>query len=307
MLKYNKDDAILFLIFNRAETTLKVFQAIKEAAPKRLYVAADGPRNIEESEKCEKVRRIATNVTWDCELKILFRDKNLGCKQAVSGAINWFFEEEEKGIVLEDDCLPSSSFFSFCSDMLEKYKNNERVGHISGANFQQGIKRGEASYYFSKLPHIWGWASWRRAWINYDVNMSSFPNFHLSHLESLASHSPFKDTWYERLEATYRGQINTWDYQYSYFMIVHNYLSIAPNYNFIKNIGFGADATHSTEDHINANLETEEISSIIHPFFFIPNLEADLYTQEIERIQECQPAIKKKNVFSRTWKKIKGR
>ncbi|TCC97561.1 nucleotide-diphospho-sugar transferase [Pedobacter hiemivivus] len=304
MIKYNREDAVLFLVFNRADTTSKVFQAIKEAEPKRLYVAADGPRNVDEFQKCKLVREIATNVTWDCELKVLFQEENLGCRVAVSNAINWFFEAEEQGIILEDDCLPSSSFFGFCSSLLEKYKDDDRIGHISGANFQNGIKRGESSYYFSRLPHIWGWASWRRAWNNYDVNMSSFASFKESDLENLASHAPYKETWYKNLHDTYHGKIDTWDYQYSYFTIIHNYLSIAPNQNFIKNIGFGADATHTIGDHEFANLETVEIDSIVHPYFFIPNVEADLYTQQR---QEYEPPIKQKNVFSRTWKKIKGK
>lgn len=304
MLRYNQEDAILFLVFNRIDTTSLVFYKIKEAAPKRLYVAADGPRNADEFQKCKQVREIAMNIDWECEVKTLFRDENLGCRVAVSEAINWFFDQEEAGIILEDDCLPSSSFFGFCSEMLKKYRSDDRIGHISGANFQNGIKRGESSYYFSRLPHIWGWASWRRAWKNYDVNMSSFPSFKISDLENSPSHNPYKQTWYNNLEDTYNGKIDTWDYQYSYFTIIHNYLSIAPNQNFIKNIGFGADATHTTDDHVFANLEAEEIDSIINPLFFIPNVEADLYTQNR---QEYRAPVKKKNFLSRVWKKIKGK
>lgn len=304
MLKYNQRDAVLFLIFNRIDTTSLVFEAIKKAAPKKLYVAADGPRNAVEYQKCKIVREIATSVTWDCEVKTLFREENLGCKDAVSGAINWFFEQEEQGIILEDDCLPSSSFFGFCSVLLDKYKDDDRIGHIGGSNFQNGIKRGEGSYYFSRLTHVWGWAGWRRAWKKYDVNMSTFSCFTVSNLQNLPGHAPFKEVWYKNLKSTYEGHINTWDYQLSYFNIINNYLSIIPNQNLIRNIGFGEEATHTIENHPFANLETEEIDSMVHPYFFIPEVEADLYTQ---RIEYYQPPIKKKGFLSRTWKKLKGR
>ncbi|MNJ91746.1 hypothetical protein D3C87_94000 [compost metagenome] len=304
MLKYDREDAILFLVFNRIETTSKVFQAIKEAAPKRLYIAADGPRNAEEFEKCRRVKEIVANVTWDCEIKTLFREDNLGCRAAVSGGINWFFGHEEQGIILEDDCLPSSSFFGFCSVLLEKYKYDNRIGHIGGSNFQNGIERGRGSYYFSRLTHVWGWASWRRVWNNYDVNMGTFPHFAESDLQNLGSHAPFKEIWYKNLKRTFDGEINTWDYQYSYSNIINNYLGVIPNQNFIKNIGFGEGATHTTENHPFANLETKDMDSIVHPDFFIPEVEADLYTQ---RIEYYQPPIKKKGFLSRTWKQLKDR
>lgn len=304
MIRYNNDDAILFLVFNRVDTTDQVFQMIKKASPKRLYVAADGPRDIAEKERCKVVRSIATDVTWDCEVETLFREENLGCKDAVSGAINWFFEKEEQGIILEDDCLPSLSFFGFCSVMLDKYRNDNRIGHIGGSNFQNGIIRGDGSYYFSRLTNVWGWASWRRAWNNYDVNMSTFTSFSESYFENLPSHAPWKEIWYRNLKNTFEGDINTWDYQLSYFNIINNYMSIIPNRNLIKNIGFGEGATHTIGDHPFSALETQDIDSMVHPKFFIPDLEADLYTQ---RIEYYQPPVKRKGFLSRAWKKIKGK
>jgi hypothetical protein len=303
MLEYNPEDAILFLVFNRVDTTSKVFEAIRNAAPKKLYVAADGPRNVGEYQKCKTVREIATDIDWDCELKTLFREDNLGCKDAVSGAINWFFDQEELGIILEDDCLPSSSFFGFCSALLHKYKDDNRIGHIGGSNFQDGIQRGDSSYYFSRLTHVWGWAGWRRAWNKYDVNMSTFPYFKAHDLQNLPGHAPFKEVWYKNLKSTYDGEINTWDYQVSYFNIINNYLSIIPNKNLISNIGFGEGATHTIENHPFADLKTGEIEEMIHPVFFIADVDADLFTQHIEYYQ---PPIKKKGLLSRLWKKFKG-
>src|SRR4030042_6453503 len=148
---------VLFLIFNRPDTTEKVFDEIRKAKPKKLFVAADGPRQDKQGEK-EKVGRarqiVIDGIDWDCEIKTLFRDKNLGCKVAVSSAINWFFENEEMGIILEDDCLPHQSFFRFCGELLEKYKDDERIMVISGENLLFGRKRTNYSYYFSRYYHI---------------------------------------------------------------------------------------------------------------------------------------------------------
>ena len=160
---------VLFLVFNRPDTTEKVFEAIRQAKPQKLFVAADGPRGnrLGEKEKCEQVRKIATTVDWDCEVKTLFREKNLGCKFAVSSAIDWFFKNVEEGIVLEDDCLPSQSFFWFCQELLERYRNDERVMLIGGNNRGVDFLKNH-SYFFSKYVQIWGWATWRRSWEKYD-------------------------------------------------------------------------------------------------------------------------------------------
>lgn len=163
MIDYNTTTPVLFIIFNRIDTASKVFKKIKKAQPKRLYIAADGPRNEEEKIICDKVRNsIINEIDWECSPEILFQKENLGCRNTMNQAITWFFENEEEGIILEDDCLPADSFFGVCSQLLEKYRNDERIGHISGSNDQGGLKRGDGSYYFSSLTGIWGWAGWRR-------------------------------------------------------------------------------------------------------------------------------------------------
>ena len=150
---------VLFLVFNRPETTRQVFEAIRTAKPPRLYIAADGPRLEREGERasCEEVRKIALEVDWECDVNTLFRVENLGCKRGPSEGISWFFEHEDEGIILEDDCLPDQSFFSFCEELLERYRNDTRIMAISGNNFQHGRKRTEYSYYFSRYFHGWGW------------------------------------------------------------------------------------------------------------------------------------------------------
>ncbi len=173
----NLTSPVLFLIFNRPETTEQVFSAIKKAQPPRLYIAADGPRSEypNDAESCDISRAIATNVDWDCEVKTLFQDQNLGCRLAVSGAVDWFFEQETEGIILEDDCLPDQSFFLFCQELLEQYRDDTRIMQIGGTNYQFGKKRTNYSYYFSRYGHLWGWASWRRAWSFYDEKMKQWP------------------------------------------------------------------------------------------------------------------------------------
>lgn len=241
---------ILFLVFNRPDTTSVVFQAIRAARPKRLYVAADGPRasRAGEAALCEEVRRIATAVDWPCELKILMRAENLGCKLAVSSAIDWYFEQEPEGIILEDDCVPDPTFFTYCDELLERYRDDLHVMCISGANFISAEWTPEESYYFSRYVHIWGWASWRRAWAHYDVKMSDWQSG--GRRELIAQWFPAdrraQDTWASIFDRVAAGKIDTWDYQWVYACWRHAGLSCMPRGNLIRNIGFGLDATHTT-------------------------------------------------------------
>jgi len=274
---------VLFLVFNRPDTTKRVFEAIRKAKPPRLYVAADGPRISKDGEAqlVQQVRSIATNVDWDCEVRTLFRDENLGCKYAVSGAITWFFQQEEQGIILEDDCLPCQSFFWFCEELLEKYKNDLRVWHISGNNFQNGVKRGENSYYFSKFNHIWGWASWANRWSNYDVEIKSYDSFIANNvINDLFEIEQDKKFWSNIFELVNKGKIDTWDYQWTYTVWINSGLSILPNKNLVSNIGFGPTATHTkdVESH-HSQLPCLDLSfPINHPIFIVKNSTADKIT-----------------------------
>ena len=273
---------VLFLVFNRPDTTAQVFEAIRQAKPPRLYIAADGPREGREGEaECvAKVREIATAVDWPCEVKTLFRKKNLGCKYAVSGAITWFFEQEEQGIVLEDDCLPHPDFFPFAEVLLLRYANDERVSVITGVNFQNGIQRGEGSYYFSRYNHIWGWASWRRAWVKNDSNLSFWPNWR----ESEDWKSRFADKveaayWKKIFDRVYKKQFeSTWDYPWTASVWFHGGLTATPNVNLVSNIGFGPDSTHtaSTNSPI-AGMKTGALGEITHPAAIFPDQAADRY------------------------------
>jgi len=230
---------VLFLIFNRPDTTQQVFNSIKKAKPKQLFVAADGPREKKEGEKekCEQARKVIEQVNWDCEVKTLFRDRNLGCKIGVSSAINWFFENVEEGIILEDDCLPSQSFFWFCQELLEHYRNDTRVMHISGNNFQFGRKIGNASYYFSIFGLIWGWATWKRAWRYYDVKMKTYSQFKdEGQIKNIFYNKKMQHYYKKIFDKVYKEKIDTWDYQWLYSRLLNQGISIHPNVNLVQNI-----------------------------------------------------------------------
>lgn len=286
MLSYNTNTPVLLLVFNRLDTTQKVLEKIKKAQPKRLYVAADGPRNAEEAQKCnEVINSIINQIDWDCSVKTLFRDKNLGCRKGVTQAITWFFEHEPEGIILEDDCLPSDSFFGFCSQLLEKYRDDERVGHISGSNDQCGNKRGDGTYYFSALTGVWGWAGWRRVWKDYDLEIKSYPLFEqLNYLEKMPSHAPFLAYWRHKFKTHYeKPDLNSWDFQYAYLNLINNRLGINPNVNLTSNIGCSTtEASHAAPDNPAANRKLEELDEIKHPTFILPDTIADINAQNFE-------------------------
>ncbi len=273
---------ILFLVFNRPDTTKQVFEAIRKAKPTKLFVAADGPRLDKEgeNEKCEEVRKIATQIDWDCELTTLFREENFGCGKSVSEAITWFFEHVEEGIILEDDCLPAESFFNYCTELLHKYRNDEKIMHIGGSNFQNGIKRGGGDYYFSSIPHIWGWATWKRAWDKYDFTLNGYyDNDCLEMLNNLYRKNHIINYWINIFNAMSKGMIDTWDYQWHYTLLENNGMSISPNINLVSNIGFGIDATHTIEKNkLVSDLPIFEITNLKHPVKIIVSTIADDYT-----------------------------
>ena len=282
------DTPILFLIFNRLDTAQRVFDAIKLIKPRQLFIAADGYRsNINgEKEKCEAVRKyVLDNINWECEVKTLFRDKNLGCKLAVSSAIDWFFENEEQGIILEDDCLPSQSFFFFCQELLEKYKYEDQIFVISGDNFNKN-KIGNADYYFSRIPNIWGWATWRRAWEKYDVSMSSYNNFKRNDsIKSIWTSRIVQSYWLNIFDKVYNNKIDTWDYQLAFSIFLNKGLCVCPNKNLISNIGFGGNFTNTIiKDKIVSEMLPNELDFPLE------------YTNDLEYC-ETNDSFINKNIF----------
>ena len=275
---------VLFLIFNRLSTTKDVLRSIKDVKPSKLYIASDGPRLYKEDEsiKVDLVRKyVLSEINWECEVKTLFRKENLGCKYAVSSAITWFFDNEEQGIILEDDCMPSQSFFWYCEELLNKYKHDFRVWHISGNNFQKIDTKDNFSYHFSKFVHIWGWACWADRWAKYDVEMKSYKHSDfLGIFKNIIDDPSESRYWSNIFQKVSKGKIDTWDYQWVYTSWRNHGLSVAPNVNLVSNIGFGEDATHTRDsDSEQANIYASDlVLPLKHPNQIVRNVHADLFT-----------------------------
>jgi len=281
MSKSNKFSPVLLIIFNRPDTTSRVFERIREAQPRQLYIAADGPRsNVPaDVDLCNKTRQIAELVDWDCEVHRLFRDSNLGCKKGVSSAIDWFFDHVDSGIILEDDCLADISFFRYCTELLEYYKSDERIGIISGDLFVDTSDIAE-SYYFSNFSHTWGWATWRRVWKKFDLNMKTWPKDRETDLVLRKTHDKYyAEKWKNIFQNTYMGKFDTWDYQVVYMLWKQNQLSISPKVNLVSNIGFGPQSTHTRDSNSKFScIPAKEISfPLSHPKSVYSNIEKDRY------------------------------
>ncbi|HEY9855515.1 MAG TPA: glycosyltransferase family 2 protein [Stenomitos sp.] len=270
---------VALILFNRPDTTERVFRAIAQAKPRKLLVVADGPRPDKpgEAERCAAARAVLERIDWDCELLTNFSDTNLGTKRRVSGGLDWVFDQVEEAIILEDDCLPDPSFFPYCQELLERYRHDTRIAMIHGINKQQGQKRTDYSYYFTRYMHIWGWASWRRAWQHYDVNLALWPEIRDGGL--LKGHfDPHAEREHmEVFEQLYRGEIDTWDIQWAFACFIQGGLAIAPAVNLISNLGFGSDATRTLDPFsLDACRQTEALSlPLRHPPYLFRLAAAD--------------------------------
>lgn len=258
---------VLFLIFNRPDKTQKSFEAIARVRPEVLYVSADGPRSHrpDDARLCEASRKIIEQVDWPCELHTDFSDHNLGCKEGPLKGINWLFSRHEQGIIIEDDCVPSASFFNYCEELLQKYQHDNRIMMITGMNrLVNEISDPEYSYFFSNLGEIWGWATWKRAWNHYDKNMTLWPEAKKKEILFQYLDSPaYALRLEEKFDRVYHQKITTaWDYQWLLTMALNNGLSIVPGINQVSNIGFGEDATHTR--------------NVRHSTAFLPNYELPL-------------------------------
>jgi len=267
---------VLLTIFNRPDLTGRVFEAIAQAKPRRLFVAADGPRFPGEAAKCHKARAVIERVDWDCEVSTDFSEVNLGCGRRMASAFDWVFSEVEEAILLEDDTLPTASFFRFCQVLLERYRTDERIMMIGGNNFQHRPREREYSYYFSKLVSCWGWASWQRAWKHYDFDMRTWPEFKKKKMIGFVCEDLHQRKYWTRMfDQTFAHAIDTWDYQWVYACWSQSGLCILPAANLVTNIGFRADATHTTGGSPVAELPTSDSWEVKHPPFVVRDREAD--------------------------------
>ena len=273
---------IAFFLFNRPDETARVFREIAKVRPTRLLVVADGARQGRPGEPraVEAARAVVDQVDWPCDLQRNFSSENLGCKQRIASGLSWVFRTVEEAILLEDDCLPDPSFFPYCEALLERFRDDTRISVISGGNFQDGRSRTPYSYYFSKYFHCWGWASWRRVWQHYDPAMESWPQFERANGLTSVADSPEEEAYWRRIfDLTYRGEIDTWDYQWLYNCWTQSGLTVLPDVNLISNIGFGTSATHTSDaNHVHANRPTQSIGPLVHPPMIVRHKIADRYT-----------------------------
>lgn len=284
MIDFRLSTPVAFIIFNRPDSTEKVFDEIAKARPPKLLVVGDGARINRPGEEAlvATTRAIIDRVDWPCEVLVNFSEINLGCKIRVSSGLDWVFEQVPEAIILEDDCLPDPSFFRFCEELLGRYRSDLRVGMISGDNFQFGRKYNQDSYYFSKYMHIWGWATWRDRWVgSYDVNMAEWPFVReRGGITELLGDQKEAGLWSSLFEKVYSGKIDTWDYQWVFANWIRSRVAILPTVNLISNIGFGVQATHTLRTSQLANLPVDSIQfPISHPVDVIKNELADKFTK----------------------------
>ena len=274
------DTPIAFLIFRRPDLTARVFSTIRQAQPRQLFIIADGARNETEKVLCQQARAVTEVIDWECEVFRNYADENLGCRKRVSSGLDWVFSQVEEAIILEDDCLPHPSFFRYCQELLEYYREDKRIWCVSGDNFQDGQWRGDGSYYFSNYNHCWGWATWRRAWQNYDHDLANWEKFRDGqYLKSVLDSELEVTYWQNTFEQLYKtGKPNTWDYPWTFTCWQNRGLTVLPNVNLVSNIGFRSVGTHTVSDSKLADLPVQDFGKIIHPSFFVRDRLADEYT-----------------------------
>ncbi len=272
----------MFIIFNRPDLTARVFTEISRARPRTLLVIADGPPAARpgEAENCAASRAIIDRVDWDCNVLNNYAEVNMGCGRRVATGLRWVFEQVEEAIILEDDCLPHPTFFRFCEELLDKYRHDERVMHISGAHIVSGRKNTPFSYSFSRYPLSWGWASWRRAFQHYDPAITLWPSLRdTSWLVDLLGDPKAVEHWKRVYDSTHSGmdKVNTWDFQWLFACWAQFGLSILSNINLVSNIGFREDATHTRRStDKRANLDVAEMTfPLNHPPCIVHDREYD--------------------------------
>ena len=272
--------AVAYIVFNRPRHTERTFAVLREQRVPMLFVIADGPRpdHPTDAERCAKVRAIVEQVDWPCEVHRNYAEANLGLKRRVSSGLDWVFGQVERAIVLEDDCLPHPDFFTFCDTLLERYATDERVWVVTGNNFQNGRRRGEATYYFSKYNHCWGWASWRRAWRHYQGDLPFWPDWKVSTDWRKRTPDPVERRyWAEIYDRVHAGKVDSWAYPWTGCAWYHGGLTATPNVNLVTNIGIGPDATHTASATSQAGPPTHPLGTMTHPARLAVDHRADRY------------------------------
>lgn len=305
---------VVLIIFNRPDHTERVFEAIRQAKPPQLFVIADGPRPDRpgEPERCAATRAIIDRVDWDCTVLKNFSDTNLSCGIRVSTGISWVFEHVEEAIILEDDCIPDPSFFRFCDAMLDRYRDDARMMHVSGNNFWSDKYPLADSYLFSRYTLSWGWATWRRAWQHYDFQMKHWPQVRRTHLlTAMLADRHAASTWTKIFQRQVNVNLDTWDYQWTLTCWLQNGLAILPNVNLVSNIGFGVDATHTfSADNASGECASLSVPTAVldfplrHPDWVVRNSAVDRFIQD--NLYDYYPRLLKR-IKQRLYRLLKSR
>jgi hypothetical protein len=273
------DVPLLLIIYNRPQFTDRLLAIIAAIRPSVLFIAADAPSDDPTDQiKCMQAREIVKKINWDCHLETKFSDVHMGVRNGPYNAIMWFFSKVDRGIILEDDIMPSDDFFWFCLEMLEKYEDDKRIMLISGCNFQAAEKRREDVYFFSKTCTTWGWASWKRAIQNYDINLESFPYFKKQQkYKNVSDNWWVQKYWMHKFEDIYeKRQLNSWDWPFYYHIWFQNGLSIIPGVNLVSNIGIGNEATHTKSAGRYFLARTHPMKwPLKHPTAVLPDIHSD--------------------------------
>jgi hypothetical protein len=263
---------IALLTFNRPQLTKRLLGVLAQVRPSRILVVSDGPRPhvASDAEKCAAVRNLLKKIDWDCEIERNFAERNMGSFPRNSSGLNWVFEQVEEAIILEDDCLPDLSFFPYCEELLDKYRDHPRVGLISGNNFlKPTMVQQEPSYFFSGYATTWGWASWRRTWHQVDLNMPYWPQFRdggqLLQAVFSSSEARYWRSIYDAIQE--RRMKNAWDYQLMLACMRYNLLTVVPSVNLVSNLGFGPDSTHCEDSNsLLCNIKAHGVKfPLVHP------------------------------------------
>ena len=274
------DISVAYIIFNRPRHPRETFAAIRAQRPPRLFIIADGPRpgHPTDAQRCRETREIVGQIDWPCEVHRNYADQNMGLKRRVSSGLDWVFNQVDRAIILEDDCLPNADFFAFCETLLERYKDDERVWTVTGNNYQNGKRRGNASYYFSKYGHCWGWATWRRAWRQFSPDLPFWPAWKQSDDWRRKSPDPLEQAyWVDIFDRIYANKIDSWAYPWMATLWYHGGLTATPRVNLVTNIGIGPDGTHTIADEDQPGTPARPLGPITHPDAVERNAEADQY------------------------------
>jgi len=264
------DIPVALIFFNRPSTLRIVFEQVKKIMPSKLFLIQDGARNGNDKLLIQDCRDIVADIDWDCEVHTNFSEKNLGCGQRPASGINWVFENVDKAIILEDDCVPEQSFFYYCKEMLNKYENDTRICYISGLNHFEEWECGDSDYFFAKTGAIWGWATWRRVWSKYydyyvknldDEYSKKLIRYQITNPRVAKSRIAAWQSAYDSKNSN--KKLSYWDAQWGYVKYSQSMLVVVPKFNQIRNIGIGESSTH-------ARSFRQEAYKKYKSFFFIP-------------------------------------